>query len=158
MSWEVPVEIAPSPTHGTGVFAKEEIAPGTLVWKFDHSMHVCDHEDMQTYDRPTLEKALLGGFYHMPSGKFVWYRDGMDFVNHADGPYANIAAKSWTPLDQDANYATRTIQRGEELFEDYGFWSIFNLPPNHWIRMMYLQHCPQHYHFMQSLEPMREAA
>lgn len=158
MSWEVPVHVAPSPAHGLGVFAKEWIPAGTLVWRFDRSMHVCVEADLRRYDEETRQKALVGGFYHEPSGKFVWYRDGMDFVNHADTPFANIAAKEWTPLEQDANYATRDIAPGEELFEDYAFWSIFNLPMGHWIRSVYRDHCPQHYMFMQSLVELREAA
>ena len=72
--------------------------------------------------------------------------------------WANIAAKKWTALESDANYATRTIEAGEELFEDYSFWNIFNLPTGHWVQRIYREHCPQHYMFMQSLIPMREAA
>jgi hypothetical protein len=159
MSWEVPIEIARSPIHGTGVFAKTWIPKGTRVWKFDWSMQICSSpNDFELYDNEALDKALLGGFFHEPSGNFVWYRDGMDFVNHADTPFANIAAKGWTDLEEDANYATRDIEPGEELFEDYSFWNIFNLAPNHWLRRMYLQHCPQHYYFLQSLSEVRRAA
>ena len=158
MSWEVAIDVGESPTHGRGVFAKEFIPAGTRVWKFDHSMYVCGRQELYRYDKETREKALLGGFYHEPSGKFVWYRDGMDYVNHADSPYANIAAKGWTPLEEDANYAVRDIYPGEEIFEDYSFWTIFNLPHGHWLKQVYLEFCPQHYFFLQSLVPMREAA
>ena len=158
MTWEVPVEVAESPIHGTGVFARTWIPKGTLVWKFDPTMVVCERDDIVSYDKVTRDKALLGGFFHEPSGKFVWYEDGMDYVNHADTPFANIAAKGWTPLEQDANYATRDIAPGEELFEDYSFWTIFNLAPDHWLRELYLRYCPQHYFFLQSLGEIREAA
>lgn len=158
MAWEVPIEVTQSPTHGRGVFAKTFIPKGALVWKFDRSMPVCDELDLRSYDKMTLDKALLGGFFHEPSGKFVWYEDGMDYVNHADTPFANIGAKGWTPLEEDANYALRDIQPGEEIFEDYSFWTIFNLQPTHWLRRLYFEACPQHYNFLQSIVPLREAA
>lgn len=158
MSWEVPIEIASSPVHGTGVFAKRPIKAGTTVWKFDRSMHVCTPQDLREYDKATLETALLGGYLHDPTQKFIWYTDGQQYVNHASGFYANIATPEWLPLDQDCVVATRDISAGEELFEDYGFWNIFNLEPNHWLRLLYLQNCPDHYFFMQSLADERIAA
>ena len=158
MTWEVSVDIAPSPTHGTGVFVKEFVPAGTTVWTFDRSMHVCDPMTLRGYNKPTLHKALLGGYLHDPTGQFVWYEDGQQFVNHADGELANVTTPEWRPLDEDCVVATRDIHPGEELFEDYGFWSIFNLRHDHWLRQLYLEHCPEHYFFMQSLIPMRQVA
>ena len=158
MTWQVPIDVDQSPIHGTGVFARAPIKAGTTVWKFDRSMNVCDRDELATYDGETRREALLGGYLHEPTQKFIWYRDGMQFVNHADGHFANIATPEWLPLDEDCVVATRNIEVGEELFEDYGFWTIFNLPQNHWLRLMYLQHCPQHYMFMQSLADVRVAA
>lgn len=163
MTWEVPIEIAQSPAHGTGVFAKTKILAGTTVWRFDRSMPVCQPEDLRRYETETLRKALLAGYLHEPTQKFIWYQDGMQFVNHAKGDGANIATGDWRPLDDDSVFATRDINPGEELFEDYSFWNIFNLAPHHWLRKLYLEFCPQHYFFMQSLsekvhEEVREAA
>ncbi len=158
MTWEVCVEFRPSTVHGMGAFAKEPIKAGTKVWGFDESMYACDAQELHLYDGGTLQEALLAGYLHEPTEKFIWYRDGMQFVNHAEGMLANIATPEWLPLNQDCVVATRDIDAGEEFFEDYGFWNIFNLPPNHWLRLMYLQNCPQHYHFMQSLVEVRRAA
>ncbi|MEM0988044.1 MAG: SET domain-containing protein [Pseudomonadota bacterium] len=158
MTWEVPVEVTESPIHGMGVFAKEAIKAGTKVWSFDRSMYCCEPEELHLYDDENRRKALLGGYLHIPTEKFIWYEDGMQYVNHAEGMAANIGTPEWLPLDQDCCVATRDIQPGEEFFEDYGFWTIFNLPQNHWLRLMYLQDCPQHYFFMQSLADVRRAA
>lgn len=158
MTWEVPIEIASSPVHGTGVFTQDRVKAGETVWRFDRSMFVCDPEQLQSYTPKTLETALLGGYLHEPTQKFVWYTDGMQFVNHAEGRLANVTTPEWRPLDEDCVVATRDIEAGEELFEDYGFWTIFNLPRNHWLRLLYLENCPQHYFIMQSLAETRVAA
>lgn len=158
MTWQVPIDINTSPIHGTGVFAKNRIKAGTTVWRFDRSMHVCDEMDLRSYDKRTRQDALLAGYLHEPTQKFIWYTDGMQFVNHAEGRLANISTPEWLPLDEDCVVATHDILPGEELFEDYGFWNIFNLPRNHWLRLLYLQSCPQHYMFMQSLAETRVAA
>lgn len=158
MTWEVSVDLTESPIHGMGVFAKSKIYKGDKVWSFDSSMHACDPEELYLYSSDTLNQALLGGYLHIPSSKFIWYTDGMQFINHADGALANIGTPEWLPLEEDCCVATRDIEPGEELFEDYGFWTIFNLPANHWLRLLYLEHCPQHYHFMSSLADVRRAA
>jgi len=158
MSWKVNVEMKPSTTHGTGVFATAPIRKGDLVWQFDNSMHACECGELLKLDRETLYRALLAGYLHEPSGKFIWYTDGMQFVNHADGDAANIATPEWLPLHEDKCIATRDIAPGEELFEDYGFWAIFNLDPGHLLLDIYRTHCPEHYNFMLALSQYREAA
>ena len=158
MTWEVDIRIGTSPTHGTGIFAQQFIPAGTRVWSFDDSMYVCTADELKAYDSETLRKALLAGYLHEPTERFIWYQDGMQFVNHAEGAAANIGTGDWRPLEDDGCIATRDIEAGEEIFEDYGFWTIFNLPANHWLRLLYLEFCPQHYYFMQSLSEVRKAA
>lgn len=158
MTWQVPIEVTSSPIHGTGVFASRRIKAGTTVWRFDRSMYVCEQSDLLTYDESTRRDALLAGYLHEPTQKFIWYKDGMQFVNHAEGFHSNISTPEWLPLDEDCVVATRDIKPGEELFEDYGFWNIFNLPTDHWLRALYMQFCPQHYMFMESLADTQIAA
>lgn len=158
MTWEVAVEFRGSPTHGMGVFACERVKKGSIVWTVDQSMHVCKQEELQQYKPDILRAALLAGYLHEPSQRFVWYTDGMQFVNHAPGLQANIGTPEWLPLYEDHVIATRDIEPGAELFEDYGFWNIFNLPREHWLRLLYRDACPQHYDFMRSLVEERVAA
>jgi hypothetical protein len=158
MGWNVAVEFKPSPLHGTGAFAREAIRKGTKVWTFDDTMHVCTLTDLAALTPQRLGFALHGGYLHFPSGKFVWYEDGMQFVNHAPGKLSNIGITQWTPLEEDNCTALRDIAAGEELLEDYGFWSISLLPEAHWLRRLYADFCPSHYEFLLGLDRMREAA
>ena len=155
MSWLKRVSFRRSPIHGTGVFALEPIRAGERVWCFDQSMHVCGPGDLGGLDPDRLAFALHGGYYHALANKFVWYEDGMQYVNHADPPAANIGIAEWTPLEQDNCTALRDINPGEELYEDYEFWSVFNLPATHWVHAFYRDFCPTHYAFLRSVHERR---
>jgi len=153
MTWISKVEFKESATHGRGVFAAERIPAGTKVWEFDRKMVVAyGPEGLLTLPRPVLHFALHGGYLHHPSDRFVWYNDGMQYVNHAPGKAANIGITEWTPLEEDNCTALRDIEAGEELLEDYSFWSIARLPETHWLRDIYARHCAAHYRFLLSLE------
>ena len=106
-----------------GVFARHAIAAGTRVWQVDETMHVCDARALAELAPGDLRFALHGGYLHEPSGQFLWYRDGMQFMNHRPGPGANVGLGKWPPLFEDHCIALRSIAAGEELFEDYTFWS-----------------------------------
>lgn len=158
MGWKVAVDFKPSKLHGMGVFAAERIPAGTEVWTLDENTRLSSMMDLVRLPKPRLWFALHGGYYHPPSGKFVWYDDGMHLVNHADGDLANIGTMEWVPLDQDNCVALRDIEAGEEILEDYTFWSIFELEPNHWVRRLYRDHCPDHYEFQRALFDRKIAA
>lgn len=158
MAWEVPVEFEKSTIHGIGVFAKQLVKKGSVIWRVDPSMYICHQTDLRKYDTDTLHTALLSGYLHYQTEKFIWFRDGMQFMNHAPGRMANIFTPDHDDLFDDCVVASRDIMPGEELFEDYGYWNIFNLPQNHWLRLLYLQNCPEHYAFMQHLADERVAA
>lgn len=158
MGWCVDVEFRESPIHGTGAFALESIPAGTKVWTFDETMHVCGPAELGALEPESLHFALHGGYFHFPAQKFVWYTDGMQFVNHAPGARSNVGIREWTPLQQDNCTALRDIEAGEELLEDYNFWSIFNLEPAHWLHAFYQDFCPEHYRFLLRLYRARQAA
>ena len=99
-----------------------------------------------------------GGYLHEPSGRFLWYTDGMQYMNHRPVPDANIGLGYWPDLDKDHTIALRDIAAGEELFEDYTFWSDGGLSPDHWLYRLYRKHCPEHLAFLQTLTVSREAA
>ena len=95
-----------------------------------------------------LRFALHGGYLHYPAQRFVYYNDGMEYVNHATGTAANIGIREWTSLMEDNCSALRDIAVGEELLEDYTFWSILNLRTDHWLIDLYRSSCPEHYSFL----------
>lgn len=158
MGWTVDVDFKKSPVHGFGVFARKPIEAGTRIWQVDPTMHVCDRPEMYALPPKKLRFALHGGYYHKPSARFLWYVDGMQYMNHAAGAAANIGLSVWPPLEEDHTVALRDIAAGEELFEDYGFWADGGLSPDHWLHPLYAAHCPEHLAFLESLTPLRIAA
>lgn len=158
MGWNVGVKFRRSPIHGIGAFATDPIAAGTKVWTFDETMQVCDRYALAALPPARLEFALHGGYLHHPSDRFVWYADGMHYVNHASGAGANIGITEWTPLEADNCTALRDIAPGEELLEDYAFWSLDTLDEGHWLCGLYREFCPQHHAFLKSLKRERQVA
>lgn len=156
MAWLKKVRFGPSPVHGTGAFAEEPIRAGEKVWCVDPTMHVGGPGELGGMTPDELRAALHGGYHHAPADRFVWYLDGMQFVNHADPPHANIGIREWTPLEEDHCLALRDIAPGEELLEDYEFWSIFKLPPRHWMHDFYRDFCPEHYAFLHAIHERRD--
>jgi hypothetical protein len=158
LSWTVDVAFKKSLVHGRGVFAKKRISAGTRVWEFDESMRVCDRETMMSLEPRHLRFALHGGYLHKPSDWFIWYTDGMQYMNHGAGAHANVGLGYWPSVYEDHTVALRDIEPGEELFEDYGFWADGGLSPTHWLRKLYREHCPEHFAFLISLNRLAEAA
>lgn len=158
MSWRVKVTFRRSRLHGIGVFAEQPIRKGTKVWVIDEDMKICGPADLGRLPPDELRFALHGGYLHFPSQKFVYYSDGMEYVNHADGPRANIGITEWTSLAEDNCTALRDITPGEELLEDYTFWSVLHLRQDHWLTHLYRDFCPEHYMFLAAVEERRATA
>lgn len=158
MGWTVNVGFRRSRVHGTGAFALEPIRKGTKVWSVDPTMNFMGPAELGGLPRDELRFALHGGYLHLPSQKFVYYADGMEYVNHADGERANIGITEWTPLMEDNCTALRDIDAGEELLEDYTFWSILQLRQDHWLIDLYHDFCPDHFAFLAEIERRRQAA
>lgn len=158
MGWRAKVTFGESRLHGTGVFAAEPIRKGTKVWVVARTMKICGPAQLGALPPEELQFALHGGYLHFPSQKFVYYDDGMEYVNHADGSAANIGITEWTPLLEDNCTALRDIAPGEELLEDYTFWSVLHLHRDHWLVDLYRDFCPEHYMFLASLEERRATA
>ncbi len=151
MVWQVGVEVRSSRVHGKGLFAREYIPAGTKIWQFDDAMHVCTPTSLARMAPRTIARALYAGYLHEPSGLFLWYTDGMGFMNHADAGAANVGLDYWPKLPDDHLVALRDIAPGEELREDYRGCLRGGMDPDHWLRPLYLSYCPKHYHFLLGL-------
>jgi hypothetical protein len=151
VGWLRKVAFGKSRIHGMGVFALEPIPQGTKVWTVDPAMKFADCRQLSALPPDDLRFALHGGYLHFPSQRFVYYKDGMEYVNHAEGAAANIGIREWTPLMEDNCTALRDIDVGEELLEDYTFWSIMNLHRGHWLIKLYREFCPDHYSFLMKI-------
>jgi SET domain-containing protein len=145
--------------HGIGVFASRRIAAGTRIWQVDPTMNVDDRHTLPKLAPDELSYALLAGYLHRPSGQFVWYDDGAQFMNHGSGSEANVGLHYWPQrLLDDHVIALRDIEAGEELREDYTMCLDGGLAPDHWMRPLYLAHAPNHYRFLLGLDRYAEAA
>ncbi len=152
MSWLTKVAFGKSFVHGMGVFALEPIKRGTKVWTVDPSMKFANPAQLAALPVDEMRFALHGGYLHYPSQRFVYYKDGMEYVNHAAGQLSNIGITEWTSLMEDNCTALRDIEVGEELLEDYTFWSVLNLRRDHWLVDLYRQFCPEHFSFLAKIE------
>jgi hypothetical protein len=159
LSWLVDVEFKRSSVEGTGVFASSAITAGSKVWQYDRSMRICSKLQLALLPPGELRFALHAGYLHKPSGKFLYYRDGMEYMNHAFGSMANVGSSSWPErVEEDHTVALRDIEAGEELLEDYTFCLDGGLAPDHWMRPLYLAHNPEHYSFLLGLHEFAQAA
>lgn len=158
MGWLVGVDFKASPVQGMGVFARRSIAAGTRIWQFDDSMQVCDRNAMDQLTPSQIAFALHGGYLHGPSDRFLWYTDGMQYMNHAAGQGANIGLGFWPALREDHTMALRDIEAGEELLEDYTFWANDGTASDHWLHSFYMRHGREHYNFLMRLKAQPVAA
>ncbi len=114
-------------------------------------MHVETRNTFGKLDGRLISYALKAGYLHPPSGRFLWYTDGMQYMNHAAGRQANVGLHYWPDLEQDHILALRDIEAGEELREDYSGCLAGGLAPDHWLRPLYLAFCRDHYEFLLGL-------
>lgn len=139
-----------------GTFALEPIRKGTKVWIVDPTMKFLEPADLYSLPPNERRTVIYGGYPHLPSETFVYFKDGMEYVNHADPQAANIGVHEWPPLLEDNCTALRDIDAGEELLEDYAFWSVVQLRHNHWLVKLYRENCPAAYKFLLEIEGRRE--
>ena len=102
-----------SSIHGRGLFAREKIPKGTVIWKFNPKID-------KTFRKVTptvLKKHYL--FYNFAwfckQKKFwVYETDRAKWINHSSKPNCS-SEKNWK-----ITKTTKAIKAGEEITEDYG--------------------------------------
>ena len=112
--------LKPSQIQGVGVFADEDIAPGTPVWQFSSGFDLSiDPAELRRLSGVSRDQFMKYAYVSKKSGKFILCFDDARFFNHASRP--NICCKDPTsPLNQeDVCVALRRIRTGEELTCDY---------------------------------------
>lgn len=114
----VKTEIKPSPIHGIGHFAAEDIPQGTLISKFEtgFDIFVTKHQ----YEHlPRTAQGFLDhhGYWSDELDGYVCLADNHRFTNHSPTP--NIGTINAKPGDDGNDVALRDIKSGEELTVDY---------------------------------------
>ena len=104
--------VRPSEIHGLGVFAKEPIKAGTVVWRFDPMFDVeLPEEFVSTLASEDLETVLHHAEYMPDKRVFRLGNDADIFMNHSNRP---------SLVDRgDEMVAARDLRAGEELTCDY---------------------------------------
>ncbi|MER8504228.1 MULTISPECIES: SET domain-containing protein-lysine N-methyltransferase [unclassified Mesorhizobium] len=110
----VDVYLDKSPIQGIGVFAKNHIRRGTLVWKLDPKYD--RRIEVTTYERETGPVKTYLDRYAYPDrcdpNYIVFEADDARYMNHADDPNCDVSQPEET-------YALRDIAPGEEMTCDY---------------------------------------
>lgn len=107
--------------HGIGIFAKEFIAKGTIVWEFNEKFDlVLSKKEVDQLSPAAKEQFLNYAYVSKKTGKYILCSDDSRFFNHS----LNANTKCEVPESPDSNealvcLATRDIQAGEELTNDY---------------------------------------
>ena len=113
----VPVELKPSPIHGTGVFATEDICPNALVWAFSRIFdHLIFEHVWARGSEAEKQKLFERGYRNSDSPEaIVMCGDEGQFLNFPrKGQQANLKIYGWVN-DQPALVAAREIKAGEEI-------------------------------------------
>ena len=84
----IKTRVGPSSIHGTGVFADESVASGTVIWRYDPVFdQVVSEEDFEAAE-PAV-KAFLNEYAYRAvdlGGSWVLSADHARFLNHSDKP------------------------------------------------------------------------
>jgi SET domain-containing protein len=103
-----------SKIHGKGVFAQRKIPAGAFVIEYKGEL-ISSEEAVERYN-PSPDNPTHTFYFSLESGKVIDGGNDARWINHACEP--NCEAR-----EEDGRifiYALRDIQRGEELFYDYG--------------------------------------
>ncbi len=114
----VKTRLGPSDIAGIGLFAAEDIAKGTVTWRFMKAFdRLLRQEEIDALPEPARSNLLDHVYLNAASGEFVLCADNARFMNHADEP--NTAGVHEPGEIEGYDIATRDIRAGEEMTCDY---------------------------------------
>lgn len=121
----IKAELKPSSKHGIGVFAKESVKKGTVVWKFEKGLDVKMPVD-KIKDLTDGQKYHVLKFFWKSGNFFFSSCDISNYTNHSSNP--NIAIKNIEDDDEDVLMeAMKDIKAGDELTQDYGLIGEYDI-------------------------------
>ena len=110
----IDVYLDKSPIQGIGVFAKQAIAKGTLIWKLDQRFdRLIETELYESLDGPI--KSYLDRYCYPRRSDpryIVFEADDARYMNHSDAPNCDFS-------HGEVAHALHDIAPGEELTCDY---------------------------------------
>lgn len=107
----VKTRLGPSPIHGIGAFAAEDIPKGTIIWEFREGFDLrLTEEELRRLAPPALEQALK--YSYVEDGHYILCADDARHFNHSETPNTDDTSALYT-------IAARDIAAGEEITSDY---------------------------------------
>jgi len=119
----VPTYVARSPIHGLGLFASERIAAGTKMWAFQPGLDAFVSDEVFA-GLPDFQRSFLE---HYAFRSPIWPGGWVIGFDHSR--YINHSAEPNTDNESEFAFASRDIQKDEEITCDYeeihpvGTWS-----------------------------------
>jgi uncharacterized protein len=119
--FQIAYEVKESP-YGLGIFSKQFIPKGTLIWKYKRDTNVVSYRTVDEVRARLGQLSKEGQNFFM---SHVYLYDGyMNEIlddgrmwNHSEAPNTGQSID-----DVQSSYAIRDIQDGEELLDDYGVY------------------------------------
>ena len=110
--------IRPSSIHGNGVFASEDVAAGTTIWRYEPAFDILI-TDEQLSATPAAFREYIDMYAYRSSdlnGRLLLPCDHAKFLNHSPDP--NTSELPFVSI------ASRRIRLGEEITCDYSKFCI----------------------------------
>lgn len=113
----IKTKIGPSKIHGIGLFADQNIAKDTPIWKFQPGFDIkIDKSELKKLSNPARKAFLHYDYLNLQTKKHILCFDDARFFNHSDFP--NVLALN-SDDEEGVDVAARDIQKGEEMTIDY---------------------------------------
>jgi uncharacterized protein len=114
--YKVEVKVATNPEMGLGLFSKEFIPKGTIVWEFVEGIDVkISEEKFQTLNDAQKEFFYKYG-WREEDGFYYSSSDLTNFINHSYEPNIEVVG--------DFLITKSDIEIGDELFGNYGEFDV----------------------------------
>jgi SET domain-containing protein len=111
----VDTEVKPSAIHGLGVFLKEPVKKGGLIWRFDSRIdRVYTPAEIDSLPAHVQRYLRTYSTWHAANGVYVLCGDNGRYFNHSDRPSTVSDAISF-----GEDRAARDLEVGDELTSDY---------------------------------------
>jgi SET domain-containing protein len=111
----VETELKPSPIHGVGVFLRQPVRKGDLIWRFDSRIdRVYTEEEVATFPEHIQQFLRIYSTWHDATKLWVLCGDHARHFNHSDNPNTVSNAISF-----GEDRALMDLAPGTELTSDY---------------------------------------
>ncbi len=111
--------------HGVGLFAAQNIAKGTVIWRLNPVIdRKLSAQEIEALAPPAQEQVRKYTYQDRILGQFVLCGDDARFFNHQENPNC----LDYPDENGGCTMAARDIREGEELTCDYASFDALHVP------------------------------